>query len=65
MLRQVGLIMLSGCLALASGVVRPQTAGALDVQCIEASKYKHLYLIFGNDRRKLMQYLRLNEANPR
>ena len=63
MLRQVGLIMLSGCLVLAAGVVRPQTARALEVQCIEASKYKHLYLIFGNDRRKLAQYLRLNEAN--
>ena len=63
MLRQVGLIMLSGCLVLATGMMRPQTARALEVQCIEASKYKHLYLIFGNDRRKLLQYLRLNEAN--
>jgi hypothetical protein len=63
MLREVGLIMLSVCLALATGVVRPQTARALDVQCIEASKYKHLYLIFGNERRRLAQYLRLSEAN--
>ncbi len=63
MLRQVGLIILSGCMVLTSWVVRPQTARALEVQCIEASKYKHLYLIFGNDRRKLAQYLRLNEAN--
>ena len=45
MLREVGLIMLSVCLALATGVVRPLTARALDVQCIEASKYKHLSLI--------------------
>jgi hypothetical protein len=64
MLRQVGLIMLWGCLVLATSMVRPQTARALDVQCIEASKYKHLNLIFGNDRRKLAQYLRLDEANP-
>jgi len=65
MLRQVGLIMLSGCLVLATGMMRPQTARALEVQCIEPSKYKHLYLIFGNDRRKLVQYLRLNEAKRR
>ena len=39
MLREVGLIMLSVCLALATGVVRPLTARALDVPCIEASKY--------------------------
>src|SRR3954467_14301561 len=63
MLRQVGLIILSGCMVLTSWVVRPQTARALDVQCIEASKYKHLYLIFGNDRRKLAQYLRLSETD--
>jgi hypothetical protein len=63
MLRQAGLITLWGCLVLATWVVRPQNALALDVQCIEASKYKHLYLIFGNDRRKLAQYLRLNETS--
>jgi hypothetical protein len=61
--RQVGLITLWGCLVLATWVVRPQTAQALDIQCIEASKYKYLYLIFGNDRRKFAQYLRLNETN--
>ena len=64
MLRQVGLVMLWGGLVLATWMVGPQAARAMEVQCIEASKYKHLYLIFGNDRRKLVQYLRLNEANP-
>ena len=53
-----------GLLALSTSVLSPQAARALDVQCIEASKYKHLYLIFGNDRRKFAQYLRLNEASP-
>jgi hypothetical protein len=61
--RLVGLVMICGLLALSTSVLSSQAARALDVQCIEASKYKHLYLIFGNDRRKFAQYLRLSEAS--
>src|ERR671931_2425773 len=35
-------------------------AAALDVTCIEASKYKHLYRIFGNDPRKFAEFLELD-----
>jgi hypothetical protein len=35
-------------------------ASALDVTCIESSKYKYLYRIFGNDRKKFAEFLELD-----
>src|SRR5262249_42485309 len=34
-----------------------QDAQALEFQCVEASKYKYLYQIFGNDQRKFAEYM--------
>ena len=39
------------------------SAAALEFHCIEASKYKHLYEIFGNDRGKFAQFFQLGERN--
>lgn len=38
------------------------TARALDITCIEASKYKHLFLIFGKDPNAFASYLELDPA---
>ena len=35
-------------------------ATAIEVQCIEASKYKYLYQIFGGDSKKFAAYLQLD-----
>jgi len=35
-------------------------AAAIEVQCIEASKYKYLYQIFGGDSKKFAAYLQLD-----
>ena len=35
-------------------------AAAIEVTCIEASKYKHLYKIFGGDPRKFAAYLQID-----
>ena len=35
-------------------------AAAIEVQCIEASKYKYLYQIFGGDSKKFATYLQLD-----
>jgi hypothetical protein len=39
-----------------------KSASAIEVTCIEASKYKYLYMLFGNDRRRLAEYLQVGEA---
>jgi hypothetical protein len=51
----LGIVMLAA--AGASG-----SAEAIEVTCIEASKYKYLYLMFGNDRRRLADHLQISEA---
>jgi hypothetical protein len=37
-------------------------AAAIEVTCIEASKYKHLYQIFGNDPKKFAEYLHVDPS---
>ena len=37
-----------------------ESAAAIEVQCIEESKYKHLYQLFGGDARKLAAYLEID-----
>ena len=37
----------------------PKIAVAIDVQCIEESKYKHLYQLFGGDTRKFAAYFKI------
>jgi hypothetical protein len=62
MLSRVASIALCGCLCLAAWFSGPHAARAVEIQCLEPSKYKYLYLIFGNDRRKFAQHLRVSEA---
>ena len=38
-------------------------ARAIEIECIEASKYKYLYQLFGNDRRRFAEYMQVNERN--
>jgi hypothetical protein len=40
----------------------PRPAAAIVVECIEASKYKYLWHIFGNNPGKLAQYLETDSA---
>src|SRR5262245_41191829 len=37
-----------------------EQAAAIDVQCIEASRYKHLWRIFGNDPKKFADYFQID-----
>jgi hypothetical protein len=54
-------IRLSGLLALALATgLGGGRASALEVTCIEASKYKYLFQIFGGDPRKFAAYFQLN-----
>jgi hypothetical protein len=39
-----------------------EQASAVQVQCVEASKYKYLYALFGGDRRKFAAYLEIDAA---
>lgn len=41
-------------------VANVQPAQAIDLRCIEESKYKHLYQLFGGDARKLAIYLNIS-----
>ena len=51
---------LAGAVALiAAGMF--ETAAAIDVKCIEESKYKHLYQLFGGDVRKFAAYLDIDQ----
>jgi hypothetical protein len=59
MFRRIASVVLWGSLCLA---LCPREAAALEINCVEASKYKYLYLIFGNDRRKFASYLRVGDA---
>jgi hypothetical protein len=59
MFRRIASVVLWGSLCLAPC---PREAAALEINCVEASKYKYLYLIFGNDRRKFASYLRVSDA---
>ena len=38
----------------------PAPAVAIEVQCIEASRYKYLYQLFDNDRQRLAAYLKID-----
>ena len=52
-------ILLFVALALASAT---KGASAAEVSCIEASKYKHLFLLFDNDPRKFAAYFGLPQG---
>jgi hypothetical protein len=41
------------------------SAGAVEVRCIEESKYKHLYQLFGDDPRKFAAYLEVDPDQHR
>ena len=47
-------------LLFALALVRSEAAKAIEVQCIEASKYKYLYQMFDNDRAKFAEFLRVS-----
>src|SRR4051794_36148912 len=56
-------IVCTGCgLLFALALVWPQAAKAIEVQCIEASKYKYLYQMFDNDRAKFAEFLRVSAS---
>src|SRR5262245_52384077 len=38
-------------------------AAAIDIQCIEASRYKYLYKMFDNDRSRFAQFLQVSEKS--
>ena len=56
-MRRIGPILFLLAVATVVGIGR---AAALEVTCIEASKYKHLYKIFGGDARKFAAYLQID-----
>jgi hypothetical protein len=58
-MRRFPLVMLLLCVAEGTLVGR---ATAIEVTCIEASKYKYLYQIFGGDPKKFAAYLQLDVA---
>ena len=37
-----------------------RSAAAIEVKCVEASRYKYLFQIFGNDRQRFANYLQIN-----
>lgn len=55
--------LLAAALALATCVAR-HPAQALDIRCIEASRYEFLFQIFGGDAGRFAQYLELDTARP-
>jgi hypothetical protein len=61
-MRRTLLAALGGVTITAAACVAVSSAYAIEVTCIEASKYKHLYQLFGNDRRKLAEHLQIGEA---
>lgn len=42
--------------------VHTEAARAIEIKCIEASKYKYLYKIFNDDRRKMAEFLQVDAA---
>jgi hypothetical protein len=54
--------LLGTLLALATILLSPRQSQAVEVQCIEASKYKYLFHIFGGDRAKFADYLGVDPA---
>jgi hypothetical protein len=56
-MRRIGPILFLLAVATVVGIGR---AATLEVTCIEASKYKHLYKIFGGDARKFAAYLQID-----
>jgi hypothetical protein len=50
-------------LSLAGAVVGAAPAHAMEVSCIEASRYKHIYRIFGNDRKRFAAYFGVDARN--
>src|SRR5262245_52087200 len=57
---RIFLASLAAVVLLAIGPI--ESARAIEVTCIEASKYKYLYLLFGNDRPRLAEYLQVEQA---
>lgn len=49
-------------LAAGAGFLNPSTARALEITCIEGSKYKYIYKIFGDDPKAFAAYLQLDPA---
>lgn len=43
-------------------LVAPQPAHAIEVECIEASRYKHIYKMFGDDRSRFADFLKVPAA---
>ncbi len=43
-------------------VAAVERADALEITCIEASRYRHLYQLFGNDPKQLAAFLDLDSA---
>jgi hypothetical protein len=52
--------LLSFLVGLGALVGMAETAAAIEVQCIEESRYKHLYQLFGGDTRKFAAYLKVD-----
>ena len=53
---------LTGILAAALSAFAGSGAQAIEIQCIEASRYKNLYRIFGDNPRKFAEYLQIESA---
>ena len=61
MVRQLAFWMICGVLAAVADATVSR-ASAIEIKCIEASKYKYLYQIFDNDPRKFAAFLQVNPA---
>jgi hypothetical protein len=49
-------------LLLFAGCITGNRAAAIEVTCIESSKYRHLYRLFGGDSKKLAAYLQIGDT---
>jgi hypothetical protein len=56
-LRAIGIL----TLILASGFLVEPTR-AVDIQCIDASRYKYLWQIFGNNQQKFAEFLKVSPS---
>ena len=62
MVHRIMLAVICGLACMAGLGGAPRVAAAIEIHCIESSKYKHLWQLFGNDRRKLAEFLQVSEA---
>ena len=56
-MHRIGLIILFLTIG---GLLPGNRAEAIEITCIESSKYRHLFKIFGDDPKKLADYLRID-----